>query len=166
MTNYIFLGIDPGKKGGFAFIKDDKEFAFIKEYKAESYSWDDAKFVQLCNAIHREAMTRKLANPMRISCCLEKVGAMPGQGVTSMFSFGKSAGFIEGVLQACEIPYQLITPQKWKKEFMLNSSKQKSCEVCRKLFPTVNLKRTPRCRIDDDGMAEALLMAEYARRKL
>ena len=91
---------------------------------------------------------------------------MPGQGVTSMFSFGKSAGFIEGVLQALRIPYQLIPPQKWKKEFGLNSSKQKSIDVCKKLFPNVSLRRTERCTTDHDGMAESLLMAEYARRKL
>ncbi|MDE6842532.1 MAG: hypothetical protein K2J24_03310, partial [Muribaculaceae bacterium] len=33
-------------------------------------------------------------------CCLEKVGAMPKQGVTSMFHFGENYGFIQGVLEA------------------------------------------------------------------
>jgi crossover junction endodeoxyribonuclease RuvC len=91
---------------------------------------------------------------------------MPGQGVTSMFSFGKSAGFIEGVLTALAIPYQLVPPQTWKKVFSLNASKLNSIEVCQKLFPDVDLMRTERCKKPHDGMAEALLMAEYARRKL
>jgi crossover junction endodeoxyribonuclease RuvC len=99
-------------------------------------------------------------------CCLEKVGAMPGQGVTSMFNFGVSYGYIKGVLEANRIPYQEIPPQRWKKEFGLNSDKAASVEVCRKLFPDVNLLATPRCRKPHDGMAEALLLAEYARRKL
>jgi hypothetical protein len=38
--------------------------------------------------------------------------------------------------------------------------------VCRRLFPGVSLRATPRCTTDHDGMAEALLIAEYARRKL
>ena len=95
---------------------------------------------------------------------VEKVGAMPGQGVTSMFHFGKSAGFIEGVLNAFRIPFSLVTPQKWKKEFGLHSDKQESINVCKELFPQANLLPTSRCRKDSDGMAEALLIAEFGRR--
>lgn len=91
---------------------------------------------------------------------------MPGQGVVSMFNFGHNLGFIEGVIRANDIPYQLVPPQTWKKEFSLNSDKQKSIEVCQKLFPDVNLLPTERSRKPSDGIAEALLMAEYARRKL
>jgi crossover junction endodeoxyribonuclease RuvC len=40
---------------------------------------------------------------------------MPGQGVASMFSFGHSAGVIQGVLGAFEIPVVMVTPQSWKK---------------------------------------------------
>lgn len=42
----------------------------------------------------------------------------------------------------------------------------KSFEVCRKLFPDVSLLPTSRCKKSHDGMAEALLMAEYARRRM
>ena len=97
---------------------------------------------------------------------MELVGAMPGQGVTSMFNFGKSFGYIEGVLQALQIPYQLISPRAWKKEFRLNSDKENSIEVGKKLFPQVNLLATPRCKKEHDGIAEALLMAEFTRRNL
>ena len=91
---------------------------------------------------------------------------MPGQGVTSMFSFGQSYGWLKGVLDLGEIAYQEIRPQQWKKEFGLNSDKAKSVDVCRQLFPKVDLLRTPKCRIPHDGIAESLLMAEYARRRL
>ena len=91
---------------------------------------------------------------------------MPGQGVVSMFNFGHNLGFIEGILQAHHISYQLVPPQTWKKEFSLSSEKNKSIEVCHKLFPGVNLLATERSRKPSDGMAEAILMAEYARRKL
>ena len=91
---------------------------------------------------------------------------MPGQGVTSMFHFGKSAGYIEGVLSALRIEYELITPQKWKKMFDLHSDKTESIKVCMDIFPEVNLLPTPRCKKPSDGMAEALLIAEYGRRNL
>ena len=99
-------------------------------------------------------------------CCVEKVGAMPGQGVVSMFNFGHNLGLIEGLLKAYGISYQMVPPQTWKKEFSLSSDKAKSIEVCQKLFPDVSLLATERSRKPNDGIAEALLMAEYARRRM
>lgn len=94
---------------------------------------------------------------------VEKVGAMPGQGVTSMFHFGKSAGYIEGVLKAKNIPFELVSPQKWKKKYELHSDKEQSIAKCKELFPDINLLRTPRCKKESDGMAEALLIANYGK---
>lgn len=150
----VSIGIDPGKSGGISVIWDKGQVLCCP--------WDDKEFVDLIKKVDTYTFNENVP----VVCCVEKVGAMPGQGVTSMFSFGKSLGFIEGVLQAYSIPYQLIPPQTWKKEFSLNSDKQRSIEVCKKLFPSVDLKRTERCKTDHDGMAESLLMAEYARRKL
>ena len=46
----------------------------------------------------------------------------------------------------------------------MNSSKQKSIEVCHRLFPEIALKRTDRCRTESDGLAESALIALYAKR--
>lgn len=146
----IYIGIDPGKNGGYAVLYDSGGI---------SYGAMGDDFVRTMRLVC-ESSRNKCA-----IACVEKVGAMPGQGVVSMFSFGKNAGFIEGVLHAFAIPYQLVTPQKWKKEFGLTGDKEKSVEVCKRLFPNVDLRRTDRCKKEHDGMAEALLMAEYARRK-
>ena len=146
----IYVGIDPGQKGGYAWIWDDN---------VTVRPWDDDFFVQdmRCLAVTDE----------EIMACIEKVGARPGQGTVSMFNFGKSAGYIEGVLSALGIPYQLVPPNKWKKEFsLIGKDKKASIEACRKLFPGAELKRTERCRTESDGKAEALLMAEWARRKM
>ena len=147
----ISVGIDPGKNGGFAVLMDGR--------CACAKKWDDVAFIAAMQEVSSKPVSA-------IRVCLEKVGAMPHQGVTSMFSFGKSAGFIEGVLQAYGIPYQLVPPYTWKKEFGLTSDKQKSVDVCRRLFPDVSLFPTSRCTKPSDGIGEALLMAEYARRKL
>lgn len=144
----ICIGIDPGKDGAIAIIW---EFGGVKiePFSPEGY---------------RNALAE--CPPMECCCCLERVGAMPGQGVTSMFKFGENFGFIQGLLTACRIPYELVTPQKWKKEFQITGDKNSSIAVCKRLFPDVSLRRTDRCKKDHDGMAEALLMAEWARRKL
>ena len=149
----FYVGIDPGKNGGIAVI--DNSNTMVAVYSDEN----------LLNTARIVAGAAKQSNA-EVICCLEKVGAMPGQGVVSMFNFGKAYGYIKGVLEAFHIPYQEITPQRWKKEFGLTSDKTASVEVCRRLFPNVNLLATPRCKKPHDGMAEALLMAEYSRRKL
>ncbi len=143
----LYVGIDVGKNGGIAILFEDCQPAV--------YPYSDDGFVEIMEDIKDED----------VRICVEEVHAMPKQGVVSMFKFGKSAGFIEGVLKAFKIPYQLIRPQIWKKEFNLNSDKQASIDVCKKLYPKANLLATPRCRKEHDGMAEALLMATYAKRK-
>ena len=150
--NRVYIGIDPGKNGGIAVI--DGASHMVAVY-SDAVLIDAARMVADMNKADAEAI-----------CCLEKVGAMPKQGVVSTFNFGASYGYIKGVLESFRIPYQEMPPQKWKKEFGLNSDKTASVDVCKRLFPDVNLLATPRCKKPHDGMAEALLMAEYARRKL
>lgn len=146
-----YLGIDPGaSSGAFAVLRDNAVVAISP--------FDEGAFLDIVSWLSHEQEKTK--------CCIEKVGAMPKQGVASTFAFGANFGWLKGVLDLGEISYQEIRPQQWKKEFGLNSDKAKSVEVCRRLFPDVSLLRTPKCKKPHDGMAEALLMAEYARRKL
>lgn len=146
----IYIGIDPGKGGALAYIMPDGLVNVIP-YDESSY-----KFVL-------EAIASRKDPAM---CCLEHVTAMPGQGVTSMFTFGQLFGWLQGMLQAFDIPYQLVRPQKWKREFGITGDKNTSIAVCKRLFPDVSLYRTDRCRKESPDLAEAILMAEYARRKL
>lgn len=157
----IYIGIDPGKNGGIAVIHDK----FPKPFDISVYKYSDDDLIDVI-AICTKGASIAVHRDEEIKCVLEKVNAMPGQGVVSMFNFGQNFGFIQGVLKAYEIPFELVPPQKWKKEFSVTSDKNTSIEVAKRLFPGVNLKATERCKKDHDGMAEALLMAEYARRKL
>lgn len=142
----IFIGIDPGAKGAMAVIQDS-DVAVIP-FKSEDYIryLEDIKHNYPC------------------VCCIEEVHSMPKQGVSSTFALGRSYGWLLGMLDTIGIPYQIIKPQTWKKEFGLNSDKAKSIEVCKRLFPGVNLLRTECSRKEDDNLAEALLMATYAKR--
>lgn len=150
----IYIGVDPGKSGAWARIRTYPN----GQVDVMVFPWDDAAFVDF--------MRDEPVEMENIVAAVEKVSARPGNGSVSMFHFGENFGYIQGVLSACGIPYQLVSPRKWKAEFGLDGSKQKSIEVCRKLFPDVDLKRTERCKTDSDGKAEATLLAEYARRKM
>lgn len=146
----IYIGIDPGKSGAMAFIGENGDVTV--------FPFDEAKYLG-----HLKALAHP---PCQAKAVVEHVGAMPGQGVTSMFNFGRGFGWLLGVLDACQIPYELVRPQKWKKEYSVTGDKNSSTAVCKRLFPDVSLLPTPRCKKDNDGMAEALLMAEYARRRM
>ena len=148
----IYIGIDPGKGGALAVLKEDGS-SIIYPFSVDGYK-----------EILADYSTENFK--CRAKCCLEHVGAAPKQGVVSMFHFGENFGFIQGLLTAFEIPFELVRPQKWKREFSITADKNMAVEVCKRLFPTADLKRTNRCKKDDDNMAEALLMAEYARRKM
>jgi crossover junction endodeoxyribonuclease RuvC len=147
----IVIGIDPGKKGGIAVIDGKGQESLVwpmplagKEIDwtrvADLLEWNGPKFAYV-----------------------EKVHAMPGQGVTSMFSFGKNFGGLLGVLGALEIPLTLVTPQAWKKKVLAGTSKDKDAAVdfCRRRYPQVNLLATERSRVPHDGMADALCIATY-----
>lgn len=145
----IYAGFDPGASGAMAIIYEDGT--------ADIVPYDEQEYIVLL---------KFLALDNQIKAAVEQVHSMPGEGSVSSFSFGTKYGFLHGMLKALGIPFELVRPQKWKKEFGCTSDKETSIEVCKRLFPAVNLKRTERCRKEHDGMAEALLIAEYARRHM
>ena len=152
----IYVGVDPGKKGGYALIIAEEEKIDNGVYV---YPWDDNEFPAKMRGI------KHLADNPVMMACVEKVSSMPHDSHKAAFNFGHSLGYIEGVLSALGIPYQLVPPNKWKKEFsLIGKDKAASIEVCKRLFPGVNLLPTDKCRKDSDGMAEALLLACYAMR--
>lgn len=142
----VYIGIDPGKDGALVALLPDG----IRVVPFDEVSY---------------ASTLDELSGFDAMCILEHVGAMPGQGSVSMFHFGENFGFVRGLLSAFGIPYELVRPQKWKKEFSCTSDKNTSIAVAQRLFPSVDLRRTPKCKGPHDGICEALLMAEYARRR-
>ena len=98
----IWIGIDPGAKGGYAVISKSETGQAVF-----AYPWDDDFFAM-------DMASLMQFKEHGIVAGVEKVGAVHGNGIVSMFNFGKNAGYIEGVLTALGIPYQLVPPAKWK----------------------------------------------------
>ena len=73
----IAIGIDPGKSGALAVmcLDEDKSNIGIKVVPFEEQAYRD---------------TLECCKGDRVACLVEKVGAMPGQGVVSMFNFGRN----------------------------------------------------------------------------
>lgn len=139
----IFIGIDPGNKGGLAIIDNNNikvQFFSINEYTS---------------------ILKNYENREDVVCYIEQVHSMPNQGTSSMFSFGYNFGLIMGILSAYKINIREVTPQKWKKYFNLTKDKEQSIALAKNFYPEVNLKKNSRCKKDSDGIAEALLIARY-----
>ena len=88
---------------------------------------------------------------------LEKVHAMPKQGVSSTFKFGLNYGFLIGCLTALRIPFEFVTPNTWQKALSCQSKGDKNVTKAKaqQLFPHLKIIHT---------IADALLIAEYGRR--
>lgn len=149
----VFIGVDPGKDGCLAAL-GYRDTPILVPFSETEYA----------NQLRRLTLVTRNDIGGSVFCVVEHVNAMPGQGVTSCFSFGQNFGFILGLLTAFCIPYELVRPQKWKREFSCTSDKNTSIEVAQRLFPGVDLRRTPKCQKPHDGVCEALLLAEWGRR--
>ena len=98
----IIIGIDPGKNGGIAVLDEDANVIDIMKMPETPQDLLDA----LSNYLPIEQQQTSI-------CYLEKVGGMPGQSGSAMFSFGRSYGHIEMALLASKIPTYEILPQRW-----------------------------------------------------
>lgn len=149
-----FIGIDPGKKGGIAIIHNNNCMLAHEMPVNSDGEIDSQTIYQILDGIF----------PLPgFFCVLEKAQAMPKQGVVAMFNYGKGYGEILAVLKILKIPFQEIQPMRWKKEFnLVKKDKSASIVVAEKLFPD-QVFLTPKMRLMD-GKAEALLLAEYAKR--
>jgi crossover junction endodeoxyribonuclease RuvC len=89
---------------------------------------------------------------------IERVGAMPGQGVASMFSFGRAVGAVEGVVAALAIPVSYVAPPAWRRALQVPAGKDGSRLRASQLMPAYAAAWRRAC---DDGRAEAALIALY-----
>lgn len=152
----ITFGFDPGREGGFAIMsKLGVIHAEPLPYLGEEL--DIARLVMLILG-HRDGGARAV---------VEKVGAMPGQGVCSMFSFGRNVGELRGMLKALAVPFIEPTPQTWKKIVLAGTDwkgrKEASIEHVMRAYPDVDLLPGKK-RKAHDGIADAVCLAEYGGR--
>jgi crossover junction endodeoxyribonuclease RuvC len=150
----MILGIDPGLNGALAFFDYEKGQLTV--------------FDMPVHEVERNGKAKREVSPQRLAmlvrgidvrrAIVEKVAARPGQGVTSMFAFGRSFGVVEGVLAALNIPVTYVTPQQWRKAMQVregkDGSRQRAAELLPKYADQFALKKW-------DGRAEAALISYW-----
>jgi crossover junction endodeoxyribonuclease RuvC len=170
---YKGIGIDPGLSGAVAAVWENGaryevwDMPVVKAGSKKEY--DIGKLVEILRKCGYMGVGGNGGvegfggGQVSLPCYVEKVGAMPKQGLSSTFKFGMGYG----IAQACAISaghrMTLIRPQSWKKIMLRDMKKDKgaSCARAVQLFPSAELTG-PRGGAKD-GRCEALLLAELAR---
>ena len=148
------IGIDPGVSGAIALYGESIVLTDMPTVVKTSGKGRQVDGVSLGNL-----MSTYLSLGLDLHAYLELVGPMPGQGVTSMFSMGKSCGIAEGVVSALRIPFTMVSPQRWKRRAgLIGGDKEASRSRAIQLFPDAAPHLT---RKRDHARAEALLIAHF-----
>jgi crossover junction endodeoxyribonuclease RuvC len=147
-----YIGIDNGISGGFAVIDEAGNSVIagpmpVKKMK-NGKNWVDVKAL--------DALIGHFSDSKGV---IESAHAMPGQGVSSMFSFGMSYAFAQAVLEINNIPYEIVGPKTWQKLILpcQDDTKVESLQWANKHHPGLKVGK-------NHGISDALCMAEYARR--
>lgn len=153
----MIIGVDPGIGGALVLLFDDGEILdtlLMPTIKVGTKSRVNGAAVA---AWLRDAKER--SGVRGLHAYLEQVGAMPGQGTASMFTFGHAAGLVEGVVTGAGIPLTLVTPQSWKKKAgLIGQDKDAARSRAIQLYPG--------CRLLDlkgkgQAIADAILIARH-----
>jgi crossover junction endodeoxyribonuclease RuvC len=164
MTNRLILGVDPGQTGAVFALADGLPAGFVDmpltPRKAGGFEISGALLARHLRAL--------LAQHPGAYCMavLERVHAMPQQGVSGSFRFGQADGIVRGVLGALGVGFLEVQPEKWKRHFGL--TKRESEEQADKdRARGYALQRFPYladelARKKDVGRADALLIALWA----
>ncbi len=159
-----FLGIDPGKEGAMVLLSAEGEIAghrkldVMKDDKNKK-KYDLPKLVSVFDALHAQYPNTLV--------CLEHLHAIPGLGAQAGFMRGYSMGIIEMSLVQLDWGYIRVTPSVWKQAMVGVSHGDKAPAIlaAARLFPNDIWRFEKKRKGYDDNIAEAMLLAEYARRK-
>lgn len=153
MQDYV-IGIDPGKKGGFALIRADGK-------EARAWKLTDKTEHDIAD-IFKET---DLLYATITACWIEKVHARPAisptgitvRGMTSTWNFAQNYGFLRGLITAYGWPLHEVAPSVWQRNLQCLSKGDKNITKAKaqQLFPKIKITH---------ALADALLIAEYGRK--
>src|SRR5258708_3687822 len=158
----ICIGIDPGLSGAVIAINENGELEAFED--TPTITLTTGKKSRTNYSPSEMAASLRQYKDKSHHVFLESVHSMPGEGVSSVFNFGKGFGIWIGILAALEMSYTLVIPQAWKKSIMQgkgdkDASRLRALELFPNLLSILSRKK-------DHGRAEALLLAEFGRRSL
>ena len=151
----LYIGIDPGKAGGIAWLHEGKMYCQpMPDTELDLWKLLGVKLASKSIPTH---------------ALIEQVHAMPQQGVTSVFTFGTGYGGLRMALTAASIPFELVTPQVWQKGLRIprrykketnNQWKTRLLKAAQQMYPTLKLWSKPKSKGKQLAVADAILICE------
>lgn len=160
----LYIGVDPGQKGGIASVLQEAKGINVEVY--EMPETENGVYHTLVNAVAWWG-SLKLA-------VIEKVHSMPEQGVASSFKFGMGYGGLRMALIGAGIPFEEVDPRAWqkalgipprKKEETKPQFKLRLLKLAQQLYPSLPLWSEKKAKGRMLAVADALLIAEFCKRK-
>jgi crossover junction endodeoxyribonuclease RuvC len=151
------LGIDPGIAGGLAIVEIDNGTA-TRLIDCIDIPTVGVKAKERVDVL---AVRKWLETYQPDHAVIERGQAMPRQGASSGYKYGRSVGSLEATVTLLEIPLTIVEPTAWKKFHGLQGcggDKEASRQRALQLFPSTHALLA---RKMDHGRAEAALIARY-----
>ena len=157
-----YLGIDIGLSGAFALIHEGDPTGVKMPVTAKKIdAYDILKLVDDYNPDH---------------VVFEDLGVIFGSSKKTALSMGYQSGVIEAACICSGIPYTKVKAKQWQKDMFTGvpeakksgggrDTKAMALVACKRIFPGLELTLTDRATKPHDGYVDAILMAEWARRK-
>ena len=163
-----YIGIDIGKKGAIYVLNDDGTEHARHVMPMIKKELDYHKLNTILNEYD-------MFNGMVV---FEKLGVIFGSSKRTAFSMGHQAGSVEMCCISNNLIYTPVQAKKWQEEIFQGQTKiyktgsktkidtkAMALVAVKRLFPKANLLMSARSEKPHDGLVDAMLMAEYARRK-
>lgn len=152
----IHFGIDVGVTGAIACIDDDAQLlalADLETTRLGKFAWTEPMHLLRFIREHRNVAHQARA-------WVEYVAPMPKLGVVASAAMGRTHGSVLAALQMAGMPFEMVSPQSWKRALNVSSSKDSTLNLARVQFPECDYFD----RKKDHNRAEAALIAYYGRR--
>ena len=149
------LGVDPGVHGGLSIVEIiDGAAPVLIECADIPVVGTGAK-----ERVDVAAIRNFIDQHKPIRALIERAQAMPKQGSSSGFKYGRAVGAIEAAVTLCSIPVEIIEPSAWKRFWRLpGGDKESGRQKALQLFPAAHAALA---RKRDHGRAESALIALY-----
>ena len=161
MAYSFFLGVDPGKSGGLVVL--DREGSIVSKAVMP---------VRTDGSIDSDGVGQAIPSLViglgdDVLPIVEKVWSMPGQGVCSMFTFGRVTGQVIGALEVyLGRRVHEVAPQSWQRGLWGPAEDPKAAarEFAERNWPEETFLATRRSRKPHQGLVDAACLAEWGRR--
>lgn len=141
------ISIDPGYKGSVCLLSPDEVLYEKLPYEKVG----EKKYVNV-----RELRDYFLAWAPDL-IVIEKQFPIHKQGLVSSFTTAFNFGILYGAARSTGVNVEIVNAKEYKKHHGITGDKKQSVRLARILFPCISIKDS------DDGISDALLLAEYVR---